>query len=176
MCDRRAEQVGQAGSVQRWFAPLPHDHSLQLGAVRRAVVRGVEALTEGGQGAAGRRPTLRRRAVAVVDLHLRAVGRAGARHVEALAERPDGAIAADGPALRGRAVAGVQLYLGAVGGVGAGDVDALAADPDDLALAGRRGGAGVRPDVGADRLGGQRAGDLLVADPQRERLGRGRSG
>src|SRR5205807_1954490 len=83
-------------------------------------------------------PGLRARTVAVPDLHLGAVGRTGARHVKALAERPDGAVGADRPLLRIGAVAGPQLDLRTVGAVGRRDVDALAAVPRDGAGAGRR--------------------------------------
>ncbi|MBB4717609.1 hypothetical protein BJ965_007491 [Streptomyces luteogriseus] len=65
-------------------------------------------------------------------------------HVETLAERTDGAVAAHGPLLGGGAVAVVELDGGAVHRGGARDVHALSAGPGDLSR-GRCGAARGNP-------------------------------
>jgi DNA-binding SARP family transcriptional activator/tetratricopeptide (TPR) repeat protein len=110
---------------------------LQSCAVRRTRSGRVEASAGTGIDQAVVRPDgplLGSGAVAVPQLHLRAVRGPRRRHVHALAQRLE-RVADVRPVLRGGAVAGPQLDRGAVRGVRAGDVDALAAVPVN-----RRGG------------------------------------
>ena len=104
-------------------------------------------------------PDLGAGAVAVVELHLGAVGGAGRGDVHALAEGPERAAGADGPVLRGGAVAVVELDRGAVGAAGRGDVDALAAVTGWIGppAAGRRRGGAAAGD------GVEDAGELVGA-------------
>src|SRR5204863_146317 len=110
------------------------------------------------------RPLLGVAPVAVPQLDLRAVRRARARHVEALAQRADRAVRADRPLLSVGAVAVVELDGGAVGAVRAGDVDALAAEAGDRAgLAGAAAVAlGAVPGERRRRLAGQGVGERRV--------------
>ena len=123
----------QAASAHFWLAAPVQVQicsgvpSAELGPVAsRHLPSGVDSVPS-----APMRPGLRGGAVAVVELHLRAVGGTGGVDVQALAQRPDGAVGADGPLLRGGAVAGVELDLRTVGAARAGDVDALAAVAGD---------------------------------------------
>ena len=110
-------------------------------------------------------PLLGAGAVAVVQLDLRAVGRAGrastSMHLPSAWRVPS---RADRPLLRGGAVAVVELDGGAVGAAGAGDVDALAAVAGDLAGAAVA-AAALRavPREGRGGLGGQGVGERLGA-------------
>ena len=90
-------------------------------------------------------PLLRRRAVAVEQLDLRAVGGAGRRHVHALAQRPDRAVGLQRPVLRRGVVAVVQLDRRAVVLSRFMHVDALARQARDLPRAAVA--AGARPRV-----------------------------
>src|SRR5205823_14979109 len=80
---------------------------------------------------AGPFPRLRAGTVAVPQLYPRAVGGTGTGDVQALAERPDGAVRQDRPLLRVGAVADPPLHPGTVRGVRAGHVGTLPAEPGD---------------------------------------------
>src|SRR5207302_1179200 len=115
-------------------------------------------------------------AVAVVELNQRAVGGAGAGHVQALAQHGQRAAGADRPLLGVGAVAGVDLDRVAVGRAGGLVVQAQVAAfvRDDLPGArGRRGGATAtaivleRLGVGPVRLAGG-AGVVPAHLPERQ--------